>query len=80
MSEIKNITKELEERFDLNSDIEDGYILINEFDGKINGNTYEVYEDLAISICRWITKKYDLDCDYKILEFEDYDMAFEIIN
>lgn len=80
MSEIESIRQMLRRKFDLKSEVDDGWIKINEFDGKINIDTYEIFEDLAISIVDSIRYNFDVDCDYELIGSDgEYDLRFEII-
>ena len=76
MTLISNIRKGLKNKFDLHSEIiGNSKIGIEEFNGFIvNDNTYYEVEGL----CDWIMNKFDVYCDYEILE-EGYKIVIQII-
>ena len=81
---IKEITKELERKFMLETTIEGNVIKISEFDGYAKDyNTYRRMEELAIRICDSIreSKGDDIfDVDYEIIGQDgEFDIRFEVI-
>ena len=80
MTLISNIRKGLKNKFDLHSEIiGDSKIGIEEFNGFINSDdTYYEVEGLCISLCDWITNKFDVDCNYSLI-YTGYEIVIEVI-
>ena len=62
----------------MNTKVIEGVIVTQEFNGKININTYKEFEELAISICNMIREETDFDCNYIIGDC-DYEFKIEIL-
>ena len=76
---IANIRKGLKKKFDLHSEmIGDSKLGIEEFNGYIDSdNKYYDVEGLCEDLCKWIGYKFDVDCDYSILN-QGYEIILEI--
>ena len=77
---IANIRKGLNKKFDLHSKgIGDSKIGIEEFNGFINSDdTYYEVEGLCISLCDWITNKFNVYCNYSLID-TGYEIVIEVI-
>lgn len=79
-SKVESIRQMLKRKFDLKSEVCGQYINIREFDGMINADTYEIFQELAVSIVDSIRDKYDVDCGYELIGMNgECDLIFEII-
>ena len=77
---ITNIIRGLKKKFDLHSEIiGDSKIGIEEFNGFINSDdTYYEVEGLCISLCDWIMNKFNVYCDYSLID-TGYELVIEVI-